>query len=288
MLNYFLRNIKKVLIDSLPDKLYLMIIFRRRMGYWTDFNNPKSFSEKLQWLKLYNRKPIYTTMVDKYAVKEYVSAIIGEEYIIPTLGIWNSFDEIDFDKLPNQFVLKCTHDSGGLVICKDKNKLDRTAANVKISKSLKTDYYKVWREWPYKNVPKKIIAEQYMEDSSTSELCDYKFFCFDGEVKAMYVATDRQRRKEPYFDFFDENYNHLPFKQGHPNSPTLPCKPVCFEKMKELAKKLSQGIVHARIDFYEVDGKVFFGEITLFHFSGIVPFEPAEWDLKFGEYIRLQ
>lgn len=280
------------LVDTLPfmdsiDSIHIKRAWYSRMSYPLNFDNPRTYNEKLQWMKLYDRNPLYTTMVDKYAVKEWVANIIGEEYIIPTLGVYDSFDEIDFEHLPNQFVLKCTHDSGGLVICKDKNLLDKVKTKQKIENSLKTDYYAIGREWPYKNVPRKIIAEQYMEDSETKELRDYKFFCFDGKVKWMFIATDRQNREEPYFDFFDSNFNYLDLRQGHPNAPIRPQKPQCFELMKELAAKLSKGLPQVRVDFYEVDGKVYFGELTFFHHGGWTPFDPEEWDLIFGKEIHL-
>ena len=272
----------------MSDENYIKKDYRLAFGKELDIDNPKTFNEKLQWLKIHNRKPEYTTMVDKYAVKKYVADKIGEEYIIPTLGVWESFDDIDFDKLPDQFVLKCTHDSGGLVICRDKSKLDMAAAKKKINKSLKRNYYWSNREWPYKNVKPRIIAEEYMEDSITAELRDYKFFCFDGEVKALFIATDRANKsEETKFDFFDADYNHLPFTNGHPNASVLPGKPENFETMKKLASTLSSGIPHLRVDFYEVDGKVYFGELTFFHWSGMVPFDPPEWDLTFGNWITL-
>lgn len=281
-------KIKQVVLDLMPDRLYLKLSFRRKMGKKLDLVNPKTFNEKVQWLKLYDRKPEYTTMVDKYEVKEYVANAIGREYIIPTLGVWNSFDDIDFDSLPNQFVLKCTHDSGGLVIVKDKNHFDKDAAKQKIIRSLHNDYYKRGREWPYKNVKRRIIAEKYMEDSETKELRDYKFFAFDGEVKALFIATDRQKQDEDTkFDFYDTNFNHLDIRHGHPNSTATINKPIQFEKMKELASILSKGIPEVRVDFYEVDGKVYFGELTFSHHNGMVPFEPEEWDAVFGSWITL-
>lgn len=258
-----------------------------RMSYKLDLKIPQSYNEKLQWLKLYDHNPLYTTMVDKYAVKEYVANLVGKEYIIPTLGVWDKYDDIDFNILPDQFVLKCTHDSGGLVICKDKNKLDLTKAKHKIESSLRTDYYLAGREWPYKNVPRRIIAEKFMEDAKTGELRDYKFFCFDGKVKWLFIATDRQNREEPYFDFFDMDFNHLPMQHGHPNAPVSPEKPQNFELMKELAARLSKDIPHVRVDFYEVDGKVYFGELTFFHHGGWTPFTPEKWDYIFGEEIKL-
>ena len=273
----------------LPDKTYLSLRFRFRMGYWMDFNSPKTFNEKLQWIKLYDRKPEYTSMVDKILVKDYVATLIGKEFVIPTIGVWDKPEDIDWENLPQKFVLKTNHGGGntGVVICKDKAKLDRKMAVVKLNKSLKTSIYNTMREWPYKNINRKVFAEQYMIDTKAGELKDYKFFCFDGKVKAMFIASERQIRKEPFFDFFDENFQHLKIKQGHPNSEVLPEKPACFEKMKELASILSKGIPHVRVDFYEVDGRVYFGELTFFHFGGIVPFVPNEWDRFFGDMIIL-
>lgn len=273
---------------KLSDKKFLKLEYYACMGERLNLENPETYNEKLQWLKLYDRKAEYTTMVDKYSVKEYVADKIGEEYIIPTLGVWDAFDEINFDSLPNQFVLKCTHDSGGLVICKNKSGFDIQKAKEKIEKSLKRDYFYVHREWPYKNVKKRIIAEKYMEDAETSELRDYKFFTFDGKVKALFIATDRQNEvEETKFDFFDEEYNHLDIRNGHPNATRIPQKPQNFELMKELAQKLSEGIPHVRVDFYEVNGKVYFGELTFTHWSGLVAFEPKKWDYTFGSWITL-
>lgn len=272
----------------IPDRAYLKMVYRLSMKKKLNLENPSTFNEKLQWLKLYDRKPVYTTMVDKVAAKEYVAERIGEEYIIPTLGVWDSFDEIDFDKLPDQFVLKCSHDSGGLVIVRDKSKLDLKAARKKINKCLKRDYFYQWREWPYKNVPKKILAEAYMEDEKTSELRDYKFFCFDGKVRALFIATERQKKgEEVKFDFFDPDFKHLDICQGHPNAKVVPQKPKNFDAMIAFARKLTTGVPQLRVDFYEVNGKVYFGELTFSHFGGIVPFYPAMWDETFGSWINL-
>lgn len=284
----FLIKKKLGLLDNLNDEDYLKQSFKLYMGYDLKIDNPQTFNEKLQWLKLNDRKPEYTKMVDKYEVKQYVAEKIGKEYIIPTLGVWDRFEDIEFDELPNQFVLKCTHDSGGLVICRDKRTLDFVSAKKKLNTSLKRNYFYSGREWPYKNVKPRIIAEEYMEDSETKELRDYKFFCFDGVVKSVFIATERQfENKEVKFDFFDENFNHLPFTNGHPNAKLLPDKPLNFELMKVLASKLSVDIPHIRVDFYEVDGKVYFGELTFFHWSGFTPFVPEEWDYEFGSWINL-
>ena len=272
---------------SMSDEEFLKRKFRALMGYDLDLDNPQTYNEKLQWLKLHDRNPEYITMVDKYAVKQYVADKIGEQYIIPTLGVWDRFDDIDFNSLPNQFVLKCTHDSGGLVICKDKSEFDKEKARKKINQSLNRNYYYVGREWPYKNVKPRIIAEQYMEDAETRELRDYKFFCFDGVAKAIFIATDRGSSEETKFDFFDMNFNHLDFTNGHPNATPYPAKPKSFELMIDLASVLSQEIPHVRVDFYEVNGHVYFGEMTFYHWSGFTAFDPPKWDKTFGDWIKL-
>lgn len=290
---------KKFLIDILervelikrhfvnPEK-YIPHVFELRMGKLPNLDAPQTYNEKLCWMKLYYHNPLFTKLVDKYEVKDYVAEKIGSQYIIPTIVVWDRVEDIEWDKLPNQFVLKCTHDSGGLVICKDKSKLDIAKAKKKLNHSLKKNYYYDGFEWPYKDVKPRIIAETYMEDTKTQELRDYKFFCFDGEVKALFIATERQKVGEDVkFDFFDADFNHLPFRQGHENAAVLPEKPICFEEMKRLAAVLSEGLPHARIDFYEVDGKIYFGEITFFHHGGWTRFDPEEWDYTFGSWIKL-
>lgn len=274
--------------EILSDKMFLRIKFWLNMGRKLNLKMPQSYSEKLQWLKLYNRRPEYTVMVDKIKVKDYVNKMLGGGYIIPTIGVWDTPEEINFEKLPNRFVLKVNHTSGtGLYICKDKSQMDVKKVKAELKKGLKENYYLKNREWPYKNVPRKIFAEAYMEDCY-GELRDYKFFCFDGKVKALFIASDRSKGEHATrFDFFDENFNHLPFTNGHPNADKTPVKPVSFEEMKRLAEKLSQGIPHVRIDFYDVNGKIYFGEMTFFHWSGMKPFEPEEWDYKFGSWIKL-
>jgi len=275
-------------LNNWSDEKYLKYKFKLVFGKELNLKNPQTFSEKLQWLKIYDRKPIYTTMVDKYEAKKYVADIIGKEYIIPTLGVWNKFEDIDFDKLPSQFVLKCTHDSGGLVICRDKSKFDYKFAKKKINKSLKRNYFWQGREWPYKNVKPRIIAEKYMIDNKTQELRDYKFFCFNGEPKMLFIASDRQNPKEETkFDFYDIDFNHLPFINGHPNSNKHIDKPETFDEMVRLAAILSKDIPHVRVDFYEIAGKLYFGELTFSHWSGFMPFQPPEWDKIIGDWLIL-
>lgn len=268
----------------IDDKTYLKMIYFLCFWKKLDLEHPKTFNEKLQWMKLYDRRDIYTRMVDKEAVKGYVAEIIGEEYVIPTIGVWDRAEDIDFDALPEQFVLKCTHDSGGLVICRDKSKLDRKKARKKLNKCRKKNYYYLGREWPYKQVPPRILAEPYMADRN-GEMKDYKFFCFSGEPRVLYIASDRST--DVKFDFFDMDFYHLPITNGHGNSEKKLQPPEHFEKMKELARKLSAGFPQLRVDFYEVDGRVYFGEITLFHMCGFVPFEPAQWDRMLGDLLTL-
>ena len=271
----------------LPDKLFLSCLLRLQCHYWPNWKNPQTFNEKLQWLKLYNRKPEYTMMVDKYAVKDYVAAMIGSEYVIPTLGVWETPEEIEWDHLPKQFVLKTTHGGGntGVVICKDITIFDKDKAIEKLNNSLKQDIYKSLREWPYKNVHRRILAEQFI-DEGTGDLPDYKFFCFDGEVKALFIGTERSTG-DVKFDYYDAEFNHLDLIQVHPMSSKELLKPSNFEEMKDLARKLSQGLPHVRVDLYNVNGKIYFGELTFFHHGGVIPFHPQTWDYTFGSWIHL-
>lgn len=274
------------LLNWMPDKPYLQIFYYAEFGKFIDFKNPKTFNEKLNWLKLYYRRPDLITLVDKYEVKKYIADKIGEQYVIPTLGVWDKFEDINFNELPNQFVLKCTHDSGGLVVCKDKSKLNLKEVKAKIEKSLTNNYYLWTREWPYKGVKPRIIAEKYMEDQETGELRDYKFFCFNGEPKLMYVASERGL-KNTKFDFYDMQFHHMNIVQHYPNSEYSIEKPEHFEKMVMLAEKLSAGFPHVRVDFYEANGQVYFGEMTFYHLGAIVPFETEEWDKKIGDWLVL-
>lgn len=286
----FLARVYNHFSDSLftrivPDRLHIRILYRARMKKRLNLKHPQTFNEKLQWLKLYDRNPKYTSLVDKYEVKKYVASRIGEEYIIPTLGVWEKFEDIDFDVLPNQFVLKCTHDSGGLIICKDKTSLDLAAAKKKINKCLKKNYYWHGREWPYKNVKPQIIAEKYMEDESGYELKDYKVMCFGGEAKLIEVHMGRFGSHTQ--DFYDREWNKLDFLQGTPNSDNFIEKPDCLDKILELSEEFSKELSHVRIDWYLVNKKIYFGEITFFDGSGFEPFTPDEWDYKLGEWIKL-
>ena len=280
----------------LPDKPYLKLKFRFAMGKKLNLSNPQTFSEKLQWMKLYDHRPEYTIMADKVKAKDWVADRIGKDYIIPTLGVWDNPEKIDFDALPNQFVLKCNHNSGtGMFICKDKSKVtpeEWEERKAWLRKGLKENYYKHHREWCYKNIPRRILCEQFMEDKSQNgNLNDYKFFCFNGEVKMLFVATDRfdenGTEQNVKFDFFDRNFKHLDFRNGHPNATKSIEKPACWEEMIAVAERLSEGIPHVRVDLYEINGKVYFGEMTFYHWSGLVPYEPEEWDYKLGHWFHL-
>lgn len=272
----------------MDDKKYISILYKARTGKTLNLKNPRSFNEKLQWLKLYDRNPKYTMLVDKYEVKKSISSKLGEQYIIPTLGVWSEFDQIDFNKLPNQFVLKCTHDSGGLVICRDKSKFDVYAARKKICKSLKRNFYYAGREWPYKNVKPRIIAEEYMEDSESKELKDYKFYCFNGEVKFLSLSEGLENHSTARFSYVSTDWTPMDFiRAEYPGFDTLPSKPINLEKMVKFAKLLSQGIPFLRVDFYEINKEIKFGELTFYPSSGCTCFVPDEWDKMIGDFLVL-
>lgn len=282
-----MKNILKLLSYLIPDKLYLKIKYKIKLKRPLNLIEPRTFNEKLQWLKLYDRKDIYTTMVDKYEVKQYVASTIGEKYIIPTLGIYDSFDMINFENLPSQFVIKCTHDSGGLVICDDKENLHISSARKKINKSMKKNYFYSSREWPYKNVKPRIIIEQYMKDRNSSDLKDYKIFCFNGKPEIILVCSNRSGSYKNT-DFYGTDWNLLPFtRANHTNNPQGINRPKKLEEMLEISKKLSQNIPFVRVDLYEINKQIYFGELTFFPSAGFEGFSPEEWDIKLGELIDL-
>lgn len=272
------------------DKQYLQMMYWLHLGRKLNLKNPKTFNEKLQWLKLYNHKPEYTIMVDKVKAKEYVAKLIGEEHIIPTLGVWDDPDDIDFDALPDQFVLKCNHNSGtGMCICRDKSKLDIEKVKAELRKGLKENYFMRWREWPYKNVPRKILAEKFMVDESGTELKDYKIFCFNGEPRYCQVISDRNTDEK--IDFYDMHWKRLVGLVGlndkvHNSEYAIPC-PESFENMKQMASLLAKSIPFSRIDFYEINHQAYFGEITFFPATGFGNFNPREWNVKMGDMITL-
>ena len=268
---------------KLSDKHYLSIKYKYYIGDKIDWKNPKGFNEKLQWLKLYDRNDLYTKLVDKYEVKKIVGEIIGDEYIIPTIGIYDSFSDIDFNKLSNQFVIKCTHDSGSVVVCSDKNNFNYLEAESIINNGLKRKFYYWGREWPYKNVKPRIIVEKYMG----AEIIDYKLMCFNGKMICSFVCTNRFSENGLNVTFFDKNWNKMPFERHYPMDRNAIEKPVNYDKMIDLAEKLSKNIPFVRVDFYEVNNKIYFGEMTFYPGCGFEEFNPKEWDYKLGSLIEL-
>lgn len=283
ILLFFLREYSKLIKN---DSAYSKLEYFLSTGKFLNLKNPKTFNEKLQWLKLkYYIKREYSIYVDKLLVKEVVSRKIGEQYIIRTLGIWNDFDDIDFKKLPNQFVLKCTHNSGGLIICKNKTELNIEKTRRIIVNSLKTNYFMLHRECPYKYVSPKIIAEELLIDKENQSPKDYKIFCMNGKPKFLYVASDRPH--DTKFDFFDIDFNHLPFKQVHPHSSETITKPKNFDLMLKIASELSIEFPQVRIDLYNINGNIYFGEFTFIHMAGIFPFHPKKWDEIIGNWLDI-
>lgn len=287
MNKWFERLDRRHFFDWMPDSWYLQMKYKQCMGYSLNLSNPKTFNEKLQWLKLHDRNPEYTIMVDKYAVRKYIADTIGEEYLIPLLGVWDNPDDIDFDALPNQFVLKCNHNSGlGMCICKDKAKLDIAKVKAELRKGLKQDYYLTCREWPYKNVKRRIIAEKYMSDEGNEELSDYKVLCFNGEPKLIEVHKGRFYGNHTA-DNYDEFWNKTDIEQYDlPKSDKIMPKPVFLEEMLHLSKLLSKNLIHVRVDWYFTNNRLYFGELTFFDGSGYNLF-CGDADGLLGSWIKL-
>lgn len=284
---------RRGLMYWISDKTYISIIYRAVFGKKLDLSNPKTFNEKLNWLKLYNRKIEYTTMVDKYAVKKWVADKIGQKYVIPTLGVWDSPKDINFEVLPDQFVLKCNHDSGGIVICKDKNNFDKKSALKILRKSFKNNGYGFAREWPYKNVKKKIIAEEYLADvevdggENDNILTEYKIFCFNGNAKMVLVCKGQAHGYGRTDDYCDLELKRMPFMTHYPNSKSELKVPKNFSEMLSIAERLSDGIPVLRVDLYLYNENIYVGELTFFNNAGFGRFEPDEWDKKLGDWIQL-
>ncbi len=283
---FFAGVAKRMPLGFLNDEQYLRFIYRLRTGERLDLDDPQTYNEKLQWMKLYDRRPEYTVMVDKYAAKQWVEERIGSQYIIPTLGVWEHFDQIDLDGLPDQFVLKCTHDSGGLVIVKDKSKLDREAARRKLEKCLRRNYYDIVREWAYKDVPPRIIAEQYMTDESGRELKDYKVFTFDGVPRL--IQVDYDRFSDHKRNLYTPQWRFVDAEIDYPNDPAreIPA-PQKLEEMLTLAAELAKGYPHIRVDFYSIRDRIYFGELTLYHGAGLETFRPPEFGRTVGAWMKL-
>ena len=278
----------KQLTIILPDSLYIKLKYFLHFKKFPNLKNPNTFNEKLQWLKLHDRNPEYTKMVDKYEVRKYIAEKIGEEYLIPLLGVWDKAEDIDFDKLPDQFVLKCNHNSGlGMCICKDKSVLDIRKVKKELTLGLKENYYKMGREWPYKNVKPRIIAEKYMVDESGTELKDYKFLCFNGKVKLIEYHTGRFSGNHTQ-DFYDEKWNKTDISQEGTISDFVVEKPLMFDEMVRLSEILAENIPHVRIDWYQINDKIYFGEITFFDSSGLILFDNEDDNLYLGSLIDLK
>ena len=271
-------------LNWMPDKLYLQVMYIANMWKILNLKNPKTFNEKLQWLKLYDRKPEYTMMVDKYRVREYIAKTIGEEYLIPLLGVWEDPDDIDFDALPDQFVLKPTHASGNVLICRDKTTLNQNECRRMMKQWLKREYFWNAREWPYKKVKPRIVAEKMIDD----KIVDYKFFCFNGEPRLLYLSKGLEDHATASISFFDLELNRLPFQRSDFQPfKDEPIKPENYEEMLGIARKLAEGFTFIRVDLYSVDGKTYFSELTYYPCAGYMPFEPTEWDYKLGGWIEL-
>lgn len=288
----YIRNPKRLLrkfLTWLPDEQYLKLLYEIRMEKKLNLDNPQTFNEKLQWLKIHDRNPLYTTLVDKYAVRSYIKEKLGEEYLIPLVGgPWTNAGDIDFDKLPNQFVLKCTHDSGSIIICKDREQFDTKSAVKKLNKALKRNLYYAGREWPYKNVKPQIIAEKYMEEDSSDGLIDYKLMCFNSKVKASVTCSERFSGSGLKVTFYDTDWKRLPFVEKHYSASSVEIeKPRTYEEMIAIAEKLSASIPFVRIDFYEVQNKIYFGEFTFYPTAGFEGFNPDNWDLELGRWIEI-
>lgn len=267
-----------------PDRLYIETVYKRINHVSLNLDCPQTFNEKLNWLKLYNQNPLYTKLADKYLAKEYVAGVIGEEYVVRNYGVWKTFDEIDFDSLPDRFILKATHDSGGVTICRDKSQLDMLALKIKFDRILKTNYFYKLREWVYKNAEPKIIADELLDDHSGHELTDYKFWCFNGEAKIMYITN---KGENIYENFYDMDYTPIDINHGYPRRFPEYTKPQNFELMKSLAAKLSKDIPFVRVDFFDIDGKVYFGEFTFYDWAGMKSFVSKDWDKLLGDWIKL-
>lgn len=277
------------LAPILPDRFFLQVKFYLRLRYWPDINNPRTLNEKLQWLKFYSKgHPEYTQMVDKVGAKDYVTKVIGKDYVIPTIGVWNSIDEIDWNTLPDKFVLKAAGDSGGLIICRDKSKLNVEDAKAKLKRCGEREYWIYNKEFPYQNVPHRYIAEELLEEEPGKSVKDYKIFCFNGEPHYLYLSQGLENHKTARMSFLDLDWQVSPFRRSdYTPFDSLPKQPENYPEMLDVARKLSKGLPHVRIDLYNINGRIYFGEMTFFTCSGMIPFEPREWDRKLGDLLIL-
>ena len=286
---YYLLSLDKIGLIRLNDKKYLELYYKYKFGYRPDFEHPKTLNEKIQWMKLYYRKPILPRLVDKATAKEEVAKIIGEKYIIPTIGVYDSFDNINFDELPDQFVIKCTHDCASVILCRDKKDFDIEKARKKITKALKVKYYgRIQREWVYSQIKPRIIIEKFMANDKNEDIADYKFFCFNGEPTIMYISKGLENHATASISFADMDYQISDIKRADYKAlKELPPKPKSFEEMKRIAKKLSKDFPQVRVDFYEVQGKPYFGELTFYTCGGMIEWEKREYDERLGKMLEL-
>ena len=290
MIHYsFVREAFREISKLLPDKLYLSLLYYVRFRKWINWKNPKTFNEKIQWLKIYDRKYIYTEFADKVAVKDHIEVILGKDILVPTLGVFEKIDDIDFSLLPDKFVMKCNHDGGGtsVILCKDKNTFDIDAARRQIEACLKRNAYWYGREYCYKHIKPCILIEKYLEDSKS--LKDYKFMVFNGRVKCSFVCSNREVGSKVNVTFFDLDWNKLPFCRSHPTDQHRICMPINYKRMIEYSEKIAMKLdtSFVRVDFYEVHGVVYFGEVTFYPGSGFEAFQPIEWDRKMGSWLHL-
>ncbi len=277
-------NLIWMFLEYLPDKLYLSLLFKKRLGYKMDWKNPKTFNQKLQWMKLYDKNPLYSVCADKIAVRDFVAAAIGDKYLIPCLGVYDRAEDIDYDSLPERFVLKCNHGARLNVICCDKNKLDIPAANASLNKWLKTRFWHQKREYHYKAIKPRILCEQYMEDEETEGLNDYKVFMIAGNPYMIQVDLDRfgEHRRNVY----DAEWNLLDVNISFPNGQDVP-RPAVLDEMLSCAGKLADGFAEVRVDFYVINGKLYFGEMTFFSGAGFSKYEPREFEFEMGKKLKL-
>jgi len=279
-------------LNWIPDSLFLKAVFRTRMGYPLNLKNPQTFNEKISWLKLYGNLEQYTNLADKYEVRKYISHTIGEQYLIPLLGVWDRFEDIDFSKLPEQFVLKCNHDSGSIIICKNKDQFDIKAAKRKLNACLKRNMSYLAAEPQYKNIKPRIMGEKFMIDESGSELKDYKVWCFHGSPKLIQITYDRciyyDRCTGTKINFYDTEWNFVPASWFYPSDPNVKFnKPGCLEEMLELARILSKDYLHVRVDFYAIFDRIYFGELTFTSGAGFSHFKPLDFDREVGSWLNL-
>lgn len=286
--NYISYFISKPYSIILRDSTFLKLKYKLRTGKKLNLKAPKTFNEKMQWLKIHNRKPLYTQMADKFAARELVKKVIGSEHLIPVYGVWEHAKDIDFSMLPDQFVLKCNHDCGSVVICKDKRAINQAEICEKLETSLKDNYFWHGREWPYRDIEPKIMAEKYV--GGATGITDYKFFCFDKVPKFLYISTGLEDHATAQISFFDLNLNRMPFRRNdyHPLCDNY-VFPDNFLEMKQIAERLANvtDTPFIRVDLYSIEGQIYFSEFTFFPCGGMLPFEPDEWDEKLGAWVHL-